>query len=283
MTTIALFANESKQRSLQIAKEICSFLQLNGVTVVAEDNKSDFIEACPLSTIDPKTIDFQICLGGDGTILRLLHRHPEIKAPLLGINLGSLGFLADIPEEHIYPSLKKLLEGRFTIQKRMKMEGLSPTGMPWFALNEVTVHRAQNQCLIDLAIYVDGVYLNTFSADGIILSTPSGSTAYSLSAGGPILSPDLRAFVITPICPHTISNRPIVLIPEKGIEIKYLSPYLPVEVSYDGMSRFSLSTGETVFSYPAAQDFALVNLEGHDYYATLREKLGWHGKLKMDT
>lgn len=278
--TIALFANESKPRSLPIAKDICHFLTQKGVNVVTEDHHAPLINAECISKVNPAKIDFRICLGGDGTILRRVHRHPEITAPLLGINLGSLGFLADIPESDIYPSLQKLLDGDYTLHNRMMMEGKSSNGDPYFAINEVTVHRASNQSLIDLAIYVDGTYLNTFSADGIILSTPSGSTAYSMSAGGPILTPDLRAFVLTPICPHTISNRPIVLMPQNEIEIKYLSPYLPVEVSYDGISSFSLSTNDTLSAIASARNFCLVNLHGHDYYSTLREKLGWHGQLK---
>lgn len=279
--TIALFLNETKSKSISIATEICLYLKQRGIRVVTEAAHASHIGAEPLSAVDLHSIDLRICLGGDGTILRLIHRYPQITAPLLGINLGSLGFLADIPESEIYPSLQKVLDGRYTLQNRMMMEGVSSNQDSCFAINEIAIHRAQNQCLIDLAIYVDGAYLNTFSADGIIISTPSGSTAYSLSAGGPILTPDLRAFVLTPICPHTISNRPIVLMPKDNIQIKYLSPYMPVEVSYDGISSFSLSTNETFSTTPSKQNFCLVNLAEHDYFSTLREKLGWQGRLKQ--
>ena len=255
---IALFPNEMKQHSLQIATEVCQFLKAKGVKVVAEDRIAVIIGAHPLSEIDIHQIDFRISLGGDGTILRLVHRHPTLQAPLLGINLGSLGFLADIPFDDIFPSLQDLFEGQYTIQKRMMMEGINIQRESCFAVNEVVIHRAQNPCLIDLAIYVDGRYVNTFSADGIILSTPSGSTAYSLAAGGPILTPELDAFIITPICPHTISNRPIVLMPQQEIQVKYLSDYQPVEISYDGISSFSLSTQETFTAFISKQRFQLV-------------------------
>lgn len=277
---IALFLNELKSHSMDIGKEICQFLNQKGVQVVADDAHAHVIGAALLSETDYKKINFRICLGGDGTILRLVHRHPLITAPLLGINLGSLGFLADIPLSDIYPSLQMLLDGQYTVQSRMMMEGKTTAGNECFAINEVVVHRAQNPCLIDLAIYVDGVYLNTFAADGLIISTPSGSTAYSLAAGGPILSPDLRAFVLTPICPHTISNRPIVLMPKQNIQVKYLSHLTPVEISYDGISSFSLSTDEVFSATMSAQNFCLVNLAHHDYFSTLREKLGWQGRLK---
>lgn len=277
---IALFPNEMKPQSLNIAAEVCQFLKGNKVEIVAEDKIAPLIGAKHLSEIDIHHIDFRISLGGDGTILRLVHRHPTLEAPLLGINLGSLGFLADIPLHNIYPSLQDLLEGYYTIQKRMMMEGYTSKGDNCFAVNEIVVHRAQNPCLIDLAIYVDGRYLNTFSADGVILSTPSGSTAYSLAAGGPILTPELDAFVITPICPHTISNRPIVLMPQQDIQIKYLSSHLPVEISYDGISSFTLASQETLTIVVSKQRFQLVNLARHDYFFTLREKLGWQGRLK---
>jgi len=277
---IGLFPNEKKSLSVKIAAEICQYLKAQGVQVVSEDYHATVIGAQPLSEVDISSIDFKISLGGDGTILRLIHRHPQLAAPLLGINLGSLGFLADIPQSAIYPALELLLKGHFTLQNRMMMQGITSKGETCFALNEVVLHRASNPCLIELAIYVDGIYLNTFAADGIIISTPSGSTAYSLAAGGPILSPDLRAFVLTPICPHTISNRPIVLMPKKEIQIKYLSRLNPIEISYDGISSFGLSTDEVFSASPSPLDFCLVNLKSNNYFSTLREKLGWQGKLK---
>lgn len=277
---ISLFPNELKPHSIKIASEVCQFLKGRGVQVTAEDRQAALISAQPLSEIDSSKIDFRISLGGDGTILRLVHRHPHIEAPLLGINLGSLGFLADIPLDDIYPSLEDLLRGEYTVQKRMMMEGNTTSGEQCFAVNEVAIHRAQNPCLVDLSIYVDGIYLNTFSADGMILSTASGSTAYSLSAGGPILTPDLDAFILTPICPHTISNRPIVLMPKKDIQVKYLNPLLPVEISYDGITSFTLPTNAIFTAITSARRFQLVALSRHDYFFTLREKLGWQGRLK---
>jgi len=278
---IALFPNELKQHSLEIATEVCQYLKEKGIEVVAEKGLASMIGAQILTDEIMDRIDFRISLGGDGTILRLVHRHPQLNAPLLGINLGSLGFLADIPQDDILSSLDDLINGRYHIQERMMMDGYTSQGNTCFAVNEVVVHRAQNPCLVDLAIYVDGRYVNTFSADGIILSTPSGSTAYSLAAGGPILTPELDVFVITPICPHTISNRPIILMPKEEIQVHYLSPYLPVEVAYDGISSFTLGNQEIFTAKASQRRFSLVHLDSRrDYFFTLREKLGWHGKLK---
>lgn len=277
---IAFFPNMNKSQAINIARDVIHFLQKHQVKVVVEDDLADQLKVAPLSSVSPDEIQFMISLGGDGTILRIAHRHPEIKAPLLGINLGGLGFMADIPLNDIYPSLQDLLEKRYTIQNRMMMEGHSSSGDKCFAVNEIVIHRAKSPSLIELSIYVDDIYLNTFSADGIILSTPTGSTAYSLAAGGPIVSPELRAFVLTPICPHTISNRPIVLMPKHNIQVEYLSHAQPIEVSYDGISTFNMVTNDKFTMTSSSHLFRLVSLARHDYFSTLREKLGWQGKLK---
>lgn len=277
---IALFPNTIKKQSTEIAIEISRFLISRNVKVVAEDQSAGWMGADPLSAVDPEAITFIISLGGDGTLLRLIHSHPKLNAPILGINVGSLGFMTEIPIHDIYPSLENLLTGNYQIQNRIMMDGRTASNETCFAVNEIVIHRAQNPCLVDLAIYVDGLYLNTFSADGIIVSTPSGSTAYSLAAGGPILTPELNAFVLTPICAHTISNRPIVLMPQKEISVQYISAHSPVEVVNDGFVQFNMATGDTFKLSRSERLFRLVCLPGHDYFSTLRTKLGWTGKLK---
>ena len=278
--TFALFPNISKRQSKSIAIGIREYLVSRDVTVAAEDDEADLIGATPLSKVDPKSIDIMISLGGDGTILRLVQKYSHLDVPIVGINLGSLGFMADVPLTEIYPALEDLLKNNFTIQDRLVMQGHGSNGDHCFAINEIVFHRAQNPCLIDLTIHIDGLYLNTFSADGIIISTPSGSTAYSLAAGGPILTPELEAFVITPICPHTISNRPIVLMPKKEIQVQYTSEYDPIEISYDGFANLSMQTGDVFHIAKSERRYKLIQLPNHDYYSTLRKKLGWTGKLK---
>lgn len=277
---IALFLNAKKKQAIDIAIGIKEFLANQNVTVFVDDDEAKEIDAVPLSSADPKKIDFMISLGGDGTILRVIHRHSELDVPILGVNLGSLGFMAEIRISEIYPSLQHLIDGNYTIDSRISMEGFNSEGNRFLAVNEIVIHRAQNPSLIDLSISVDGKYLNTFSADGMIISTPSGSTAYSLAAGGPILTPDIEAFVLTPICPHTISNRPIVLMPKKEIQVVYTSSHNPIEVVYDGIPRSTMTTGETFFIRRSERKFRLVCLPGHDYFTTLRTKLGWAGKLR---
>lgn len=275
---VALFPNLSKTQSKSIALGIKEFLTVHQVKVITADHEAEVIGTDPLSSVPPKEINLMIALGGDGTILRIFHRHPEIEAPIMGINLGSLGFLADIPITNIYTTLEEVVAGVCDVQERIIIEGETITGEKCFAVNEMTIHRARNPSLIDLAIHVDGGYLNTFSADGIIIATPCGSTAYSLSAGGPILTPELDVLVLTPISPHTISNRPIVLKPKHEIQIQYISEHDPVEISYDGIGAFHMATGEVFYIKPSTKKFRVI--VKHDYFSTLRTKLHWTGKLR---
>ncbi len=277
---IALFPNTSKKQSKNLAIGILEFLTNAGITVVAEDDEARVIGAKPLSSVDPKEISFMISMGGDGTILRLVHKYADWDVPILGINLGHLGFMADVPLSDIYPSLQDLIAGHYIIHERVCVQGESLRGERCFAVNDIVVHRGKNPSLVELAIHADGIYLNTFEADGVIISTPNGSTAYSLAAGGPILSPDLEALVLTPISPHTISNRPMVLSANQQIQIQYLSDYEPVEVRADGLSHFDLQTGDVFKLQRSTKNFKLVSLSRRDYFSTLRTKLGWAGKLR---
>ncbi|MBS0627487.1 MAG: NAD(+)/NADH kinase, partial [Verrucomicrobia bacterium] len=274
------FANTSKKHSKSLALGIFEFLTNQNITVVVEDNEAASLGMKKLSEVPLDQIDFVISLGGDGTILRLIHHYPNLTAPVLGINTGHLGFMADVPIADLYPSLQDLISGAYKIDKRLMIQGETLQKETCFALNEIVVHRGGNPSLVEIAIHVDGAYVNTFEADGIILSTPNGSTAYSLAAGGPILSPDLEALVLTPISPHTISNRPIVLTANQEIQIQYLSDYDPVEIRADGLESFSLATGEVFKISRSSKYFKLISLFRRDYFSTLRTKLGWSGKLR---
>ncbi len=277
---IAIFPNNQLNHSRNLAIGIVEFLHVQKITVVAEDKDAKEIGAKPLSSVDNKEIKFMITMGGDGTILRLVHKYQHLDAAIIGINLGHLGFMADIPLSDIYPSLQDLIDGAYRIDERIMLKGQTTSGIEHFAVNDIVIHRASNPSLVEIALHVDGVYLNTFEADGIIIATPNGSTAYSLAAGGPILSPDLQAIVVTPISPHTISNRPIVLNCQQEIQLQYLSTYDPVEVRTDGIDLHTLKTGEVFTISKASKTFKLVNLLRRDYFSTLRTKLNWAGKLR---
>ncbi|HEU64324.1 hypothetical protein LCGC14_1351530 [marine sediment metagenome] len=281
---VALFPNEEIKSSFDVAKKIADYLTKNDIKVVSEDKKAKVLNIPSISSVNEKKIKFLISLGGDGTILRLAHKYSDLDAAILGINLGNLGFMADIPGTDIFESLDDLIKKKYTIENRIIIEATSSKGEISFAANDVVFHRACNHSLIDISVSVDNKYLNTFSADGIIVATPNGSTAYSLSAGGPILYPSLDAFLITPICPHAITNRPIVITADTEIEIKYLSKFkTPIEVHSDGIVHFEMNTNETFKIKKSKKVFKLVKLERHNYFSTLRSKLNWAGKIGLET
>lgn len=277
---IAIFPHAHKKESKHLAIGIQEYLTARGATVLAEDEVAEEIGATPLSEYPEEDIEFLLSMGGDGTILSLVHRFIHLEAAIIGINLGHLGFMADIPVSEIYSSLQELVLGNFVIDERITLKGLLPSGEENFAVNDIVVHRGSNISLVEMAIHVDGIYLNTFLADGLIIATPNGSTAYSLAAGGPIVTPNLDALLITPISPHTISNRPIVIHADQEIQIQYLSQYEPLEVSADGINHHQLAPGDVLRVSKSEKLFRLVNLTRHDYFSTLRSKLGWAGKLR---
>ncbi|NGX30718.1 MAG: NAD kinase [Chlamydiae bacterium] len=273
MSNIFIFSNFTKPQTAKVTSQVIQFLNEHQMYVFVEDKYAD-TKTKKLSTIPPEDIDYCISIGGDGTILEFLHTFSKIKAPLLGINLGKLGFLADVRLDELIPSLKAFVNQEFNIEERLMLEYNN-----LFALNDIVIHRASNPALIELNIHVDGNYFNTFRADGIIIATPTGSTAYSLSAGGPIITPSIKALCLTTICPHAISNRPIVFLPEKELVVEYISPYKPVEVTIDGITQFHLKTKESLTIHIAKRTFKLLNLQKIDTFATLRNKLNWSGKF----
>lgn len=277
---VALFPKVQEEDSKKLAEEVLDFLSKHQIEVVVEDDKADMLGALPLSSADPNSIDILITMGGDGSILRVAHQYSNLDAAILGINLGHLGFMADVKISDIIPGLENLVNNRFTIQERIMIEGKSSTNQEFFAINDCVLHRARNPSLVEITIHVDNLFLNTFEADGVIIATPNGSTAYSLAAGGPIVSPDIEAFVITPICPHTISNRPIVLTPSQNIRIEYKGHKGPIEFVTDGLDHFEMKVGDQIHLRKSPKKFKLVNLKGIDYFSTLRHKLGWSGKLR---
>ena len=277
---IALFPKIQKEESKRLAHKVIDFLKKGNASVVVEDDKASALGAPSLSSVKPEEIQFLITMGGDGSILRVAHQYSHLEAAILGINLGHLGFMADVQISEIIPGLEDLLNGAYTIQNRIIIEGTSSHGKSFFAINDCVLHRARNPSLVEIAIFIDDLFLNTFEADGVILATPNGSTAYSLAAGGPIISPEIEALMLTPICPHTISNRPIIIPPNRTIRIEYVSQKDPIEFVADGLQYFEMTPGDFVQIKKSSKTFKLVNLMRIDYFSTLRSKLNWAGKLR---
>jgi NAD+ kinase len=277
---IALFANELKSQAAEVLQDISHYLKKRGIEVPIEQIDSALpIDFMPLHSI-LKTCDFVVSIGGDGSILHLIHHIGIPNPPLIGVNLGSLGFLADIPVHDIFGGFDAICCGSYHISERLVIEGSVVDTFKNFAINEIAIHRGDRPNLIDLAIHVDGHFVNTFSADGMIVATPCGSTAYSLAAGGPIVTPSLSALILTPICPHTISNRPIVIMPKESVSIELCHGAQSVDVAFDGQPPEHLRLGETFDIRVSTSTFKLVTLSSSDFFTTLRTKLGWTGSLR---
>lgn len=229
--------------------------------------------------------DLAIVVGGDGTILAAAHLLAAHDVPLLGVNVGRLGFLADIPLDRVRDEVRCVLDGRYTEERRFLLHGaIRGDGgelQQDIALNDIVVQKSESGRMIEFETHVDGSFVCTHRADGVVVATPTGSTAYALSGGGPILHPTLDAIVIVPICPHTLSDRPIVVQSSSTIEVVLKHGYgdSAGQVSWDSQQSQSLTEEQRVVVKRDRREVRLLHPPGHDYYTTLRTKLGWgHGR-----
>lgn len=225
-----------------------------------------------------------IVVGGDGTLLHAARAMAEFQVPLVGINLGRLGFLVDVLPQEIETRIEQILAGEYQEEPRHMLEarisGEEPGEDYCLALNEVVLHRRNPARVIELETYIEGVFVNAQRSDGVIVATPTGSTAYSLSGGGPLLHPTLDALAVVPICPHTLSNRPLVVSGESHIEIRIgEQDQDQVKVTCDGLTASHPESPTRVFIDKAPWPARLLYPKGHDHYKILRAKLGWGGRL----
>jgi NAD+ kinase len=222
--------------------------------------------------------DLAVVVGGDGTLLGAARALAGFSVPLVGINLGRLGFLADVPPEEIESGLDRILDGEYDAEERFLLSSRVNGGQPYLALNDVVIHKWNTARMIEFETYVDGSFVNLQRSDGIIVSTPTGSTAYALSGGGPLLQPSLDAIVLVPICPHTLSNRPLVVAGGSRIEIRICQVDRGhARITCDGQTNLSLSSKSRVSVERNRHPARLLHPKGHDHYEILRAKLGWGG------
>ncbi len=244
------------------------------VEIVAEDFKYE-LDLTQLGA------DLAIVMGGDGSILRAVRQMGFNQLPVLGVNLGKLGFLADHPPSFVCEALQKMLQGNFQIVDHLMLRcQLIRDGKiihDDLGLNEVAILNGPPFSMLSIDLYVDEELATTYSCDGLIVSTPIGSTAHNLSAGGPIIRKNLKAFVISPLSPHTLTVRPVVDTADRVYEIVVNSPEETTSVVLDGQAVSTLLPSDRVKIVKAEPVFQLIQIEGQGYYRTLREKLGWSG------
>ncbi len=273
MDRIALIL-KNKREAWELGNRIVSWLKKRGVKV--------FLHGGPYGSLDDtleEDLDLVLVLGGDGTFLHAA-RVVRGRYPMLGINLGGLGFLTEIPPDRVDDILPMIVDGKLKCESRMtfdvfleRSEGNREGG--FYVLNDAVVTKGTLARIILLKVEVDGELLTNYRADGLIVSTPTGSTAYSLSAGGPIIHPSLDSITITPICPHMLTNRPIVLPPHVTVSVTLLSPDEEVFLTLDGQTGFPLYAGDRVLVRRSDSPTKVLRSPFDSYFNILRTKLGW--------
>lgn len=285
--TIAIYARNTKDNHPLYIEKLAALLKKEKVNLIVYESYYQFLQkqynfSTELETFSSSDslkskADYVICLGGDGTMLETLALVRKSGIPVLGVNTGRLGFLASVSKDDIEKAASLLVTEKFTLDKRELLELVG-----WekqfadvnYGLNEFTIHKKDSSAMIHIDTYVDDVFLNSYFADGLIVSTPTGSTAYSLSCGGPIMIPDSENFIITPIAPHNLNVRPIVISNNKTLSFKVSGRYDGFNISLD--SRGSQINSSTEIKIKKADfRFNMISFEGQHFFETLRNKLLW--------
>lgn len=279
MKHFLVYTNQYKDKGLLTAKRICDFLHLKGqrTTVKVVGAEEEEREAVPI----PRDVDCMIVLGGDGTVLQAARDTKQLQIPIIGVNLGTLGYMTEIEPTCLEESLERLIEGDYMRENRMMLNGktYSPDGFVHEdqALNDITLSRSGSLQIIKFNIYVNGQFLNHYKADGMIVTTPTGSTGYNLSAGGPLVEPGAKLIMLTPVCPHSLNQRSIILSPEDIIEI-----HIPesregreqtVEVNFDGSHRLPLRTGDKIRIEKSEKVTEFIKLNQVSFLEVLHRKM----------
>lgn len=281
---VGIFANGAKPGAVETVVRLQDALKRQGIESLPEAETAELISAgggLPLAELG-RMVDVVAVLGGDGTMLDAVARLGAVEVPVAGVNTGRLGFLTSCTEVELEEFAAALAEGRYLRSRRTLLDveviEKERESRSFTALNEVVLARGHTGRLVSLRASLDGSLLNDYRADGLIVATPTGSTAYSLSAGGPLISPTAGVFVITPICPHTLSHRSLVVEDESTIELAPNEPLeCPMQFTVDGRDCMTIERPVRVVVRKAPRKLHLLRLEGHSFYEALREKLNWRG------
>jgi NAD+ kinase len=282
--TIGLVGKPGDRKIHDTLNQLRQLLSKLGIECLLDETNAREFESDTFTVASRETIgkqsDLLIIVGGDGTLLDAARSMHDYDVPMLGVNLGRLGFLVDISPRDMEKTLEHILQGDYKEERRTMLEAHVTRGdEPVFnakALNDIVIHKVNVSRMIEFEVYIDGKLVYLQRSDGLIISTPTGSTAYSLSGGGPILHPSLAAITLVPICPHTLSNRPIVIGTEKNIEICPIETrFEGIQVSCDGQITHKISQDERVRIEVCDQRLRLLHPKNYDYYQILRTKLNW--------
>src|SRR5918999_225613 len=277
--TVGLVAKYQEPKAAEMVRWLVPWLTQRGKRVLVEDGvMRGAAQSCSKKQLAARA-DLIISLGGDGTLLNIAPLVERPDVPILGVNLGGLGFITEVAADELKSVLTQTLEGEYQTEQRMTLEvqvkSKNGKAHRFRVLNDAVITKGARSRIINLETYVDDEYLCNYRADGLIISTPTGSTAYSLAAGGPILEPAPCAIILTPLCPHTLTNRPIVLPGNAGIRVTLRSFGYTVFLSPDGQQGVRLNNGDKVEARDYGLPVSLIKLPSRSYYEILREKLKW--------
>lgn len=265
-------------------RRLVDYLQLRGLDIILDTSAAEHVPDLALTGVERPVLaqqcDLVIVVGGDGTILNAGRSLADAGVPLVGVNLGRLGFLADVSPDLMADQLNQILAGEYALEERALLHAVVLRGDEVLhssdALNDVVIHKWDIARMIELEVHIDGQLLNTQRSDGLIVSTPTGSTAYALSGGGPILHPTLDAIELVPICPHSLNNRPIVINDSCVVDIiVHDGNYTHAQVTCDGQVNFALLPADRVRISKKPRSLKLIHPPGYDYSEILRRKFGW--------
>ena len=281
--TVGIISRPRREDIARVVPPLVKWLQAHGAEVTCDSETSDCLGPIAVKARKREELagctDLLIVLGGDGTLLSAARLAAERKVPILAVNLGGLGFLTTVSQDEIYSILEEIFSGKHRVSERVMLEAeivrAGAVVRRQIALNDAVLNKAALARIMDLELRVDGEYVTTYKADGLILSTPTGSTAYSLAAGGPIVYPIVEAFVVTPICPHTLTNRPLVIPDSATIEVDFKAGDDAVFLTLDGQVGIELVPGDHIRVHKAAEKLRLVRPAKKTYYQILRNKLKW--------
>jgi len=281
MKRIGIFAKRHNEDAVSLADEVVAWLVDREIEVFVDEALAKAMpdmHGYPGQAIPP-LVDMVVVLGGDGTLLSVARLVGDLRTPILGVNLGSLGFMTEITRSELFPMLEQVLAGDFTVSERMRLLAIirrkGEEVARYRVLNDIVINKGALARIIDMEAWVDDDYLTTFKADGLIVSTPTGSTGYNLAAGGPIVYPGNHCHVISPICPHTLTNRPIVVSDEATIRIAVKSLEQDVVFTADGQEGMPLECGDVVELRKSNHSTLLIKSPSKDYFQVLRTKLHW--------
>jgi NAD+ kinase len=257
-------------------------IQLVGVGEIAHEqikNKTGCVVEVVKDEQLASSVDLILVLGGDGTMIAAARMVSDTEVPVIGVNYGGLGYLAEFPIEELFAALESILAGQYKLQKRVMLAVELWRGEELLTrnrvLNDVVVNKSALARIIEIEAFLDDQFVNMFRADGLIVATPTGSTAYNLSAGGPVIYPSMNAVVITPICPFTLSNRPIVVPDDSKIDVRLMTDKEDVALTLDGQVGFPLKAGDRIVIRKSRTTFNLVQPPNRNYFDVLRDKLKW--------